>query len=549
MQTGEKKWMRNAVLVGGLAVVLVMSMRCDNPGNNQDKPKMDTMNASAASAEVDSKPFYLGVYIYEYRFMKLAREQGMDYFTYLEKHLKIFRDHGINAIYLGGTDTKHFDRVCAMTAKYGIKLIPQLDSVYFRDNWTDEQMLKVAKRAGEFIAKHDNPQVLAWSVKEEVRHDSINKLCRYYFMIRQHAPSARFNLINSNLGAARDMPVPEPYIMGTDRYAFWWEFSGNGYLASPGFSLGWVRQQAAEYYREAAKRGADFMLVITQGGLVLPGAANRCANIKTMRYPRTGKEKRKLHQRVMTFAKEGRMGWARFDTPTGPRYNVWKYYRLPPNCMRALAWTAVLEGARLFFCWSYTPPDKATLAQTFRSSALSDRSEISLWTLAGRPGRPNPQLEEFAAAGREIRRFERIITRMCKLPASPVSTNEKKGFFCRAFSFPGLRGSVVVLHNANVGTWPGNSRRMFKDSDPIRIDENGNLVGYKPFTKPMPVELSLVPQPAGPATSASGIFALASEDTVRQSGEKYSVLVAPGSGTMVFVGTASEAEQLRRLVK
>ena len=119
-----------------------------------------------------------------------------------------------------------------------MKLIPQLDFVYFSAKWTDEQMAKTARRAGTFISKYvDHPQVLAWSVKEEIPRRRINRLTRYYLRILEYAPEAKFNIVHNNLGAAKDQPVPDPAIMGTDRYAFWWDTSGGGYLASPNFAL------------------------------------------------------------------------------------------------------------------------------------------------------------------------------------------------------------------------------------------------------------------------------------------------------------------------
>ncbi len=512
----------------------------------------DAATTSDAYKCIPAKPFYMGVYIYEGHLGDAAQEAGMEYFEYFESQLAILRGHGVNAIYLAVHHSRgHFDRLLELTAKYGIKLIPQLDFVYFRENWTDEQMQLNAKLAGEFILKYVNhPQVLAWSVGEEVSHDSINKLCRYYFMIRSHVPDVKFHLINNNLGAAKDMPVPDPHIMGTDRYAFWWEMSGDGYRASPSFALSWTRSEADRYYWEAARRGADYMLVITQGGLTMPGTANSVVDIGSITYPTTEGAKKTLQERIMMFAEEGRMGWKKFDTSRGARYNFWKYYRLPANCMKALAWTSVLEGARLFFCWSYNPPTKSILATTFESAASTDLGEVILINLAGRPGEPNPQLEEFATAGTEIRRFERIITSMRKLQESPVDTDTGKGYFNRAFSYPGLRGKVVVVHNADVGTWPGESRNFFLDSDPIYIDDNGNLVDYKPHTEPAKVVLT--PKEVCACNQnfcTCAIYALDSKTTLTKRADEYILDVLPGSGTLIFVGPGDEAWQLRKLVK
>ncbi len=102
------------------------------------------------------------------------------------------------------------------------------------------------------------------------------------------------------------------------------------------------------------------MLVVTQGGLLMPQWANQIiADPQAAGVPGDGEERRKTRERIIHFAEQGRMGWRRTKLPDGTlRYNLWKYYRRPPNCMKALAWTSVLEGAKLFFCWSYDPPFK-----------------------------------------------------------------------------------------------------------------------------------------------------------------------------------------------
>lgn len=499
------------------------------------------------TSEVSSKDFYLGVYIYDYHFAKAAKENNKDFISLFDEHLKILNAHGINAIYLAINSDKEFDNILARCKNYNIKLITQLDFAYFRDNWNEDEMNENAERAGEFIRKHVNDsQILSWSVKEEVSQDNVNSLSRYYMKILKYAPNAKFNLIHSSLGAAKTLPLPNPVISGTNRYAFWWEFSANGYCASPYFSLDWVRREAASFQIESAKREADFMLVVTQGGLMMPRMANIYGNgeFNKISYPSSLSEKKKIVSRIKYFSEHGRMGWKKFDTPEGVRYNFWKYYRLPSNCLKALAWTSVMEGARLFFCWHYAPNTKEDCDLTFeKASSMTNKTELPFITLAGRSGISNPQFEEFAEAGREINKFSRIIAIMLKKASSPAITNEKERIFNRAFNISKIPGTILVIHNGNTGIWPSNSKYFFGDEDDIRIDDEGNMMGYIPFKDPMKVSFTV------PGEVVKELVCdLASGKVINAEDGKYSTDILPGSGTLIYIGTKENAQRVNILV-
>lgn len=494
-------------------------------------------------AEV-AKPFYMGVYLYDYQVAAAAESLGEDYFAFLEKHLKILQDHGVNVIHLAVSKPEQFGEHLRLAEQHGIKLLPQLDFVYFNPAESDEAQEAKAKQAGTFIQEHvDDPNVLAWSVKEEVAHADVNRLAKYYFQILEYAPDTEFFTLNNGLGSAKDQPVPDPVISGTDRYAFWWEFSGGGYLASPAFALDWTRKQAALYHEESAKRGADFMLVTTASGMLMPQWANTLAKTpREVAYPNTPDEQLAMQKKILAFAEEDRMGWRKFSTHEGDFYDVWKYYRAPENCVKAMAWTGVLEGAKLFLMWHYEPVGNPDRLLNPEQAARSDRYEIQYVTLAGRPGMENPQLAEFADAAREIRAYERIITQMAKTPDCPVQT-EDRYVHSNAFMFPGVEGRVIVIQNYNVGTWPADSRYMFQDDDPIQIDDAGNLVGYVPFTTPMDVHFSLAE--VGPG---QGVYDLKTGAEIPGDGG-YTVGVMPGSGVLLYVGSARDATMLSALVQ
>jgi hypothetical protein len=408
-------------------------------------------------------------------------------------------------------------------------------------------MRKNAKKAGKLIAKYsDNPRVLAWSLFEEANPPQVVKLAKYFAMIKEYAPKAKFSMLHAFLSAAKAQQEPHPIIFGTDRYAFWWEFSGGGYLMSPAYSLDWVRKQAAAFQREAAKRDADFMLTITQGGLQLHrNGVKKLRSPETMTYPKSLDARKKLFAKIKKLAEEKRLGWGITRTTDGKElYRCWKYYRLPKNCMKALAWTGVLEGAKVFLCWSFTPPDKATIAGTINNYMLSKQSIGGLWTLAGRPGKPNPQLAEFKDASREIRKYERIITQMNKLPTSPIMTNSQKRFYNCAFSIPKINGKVIVIHNGNVGIGPANNAYVYKETADVKIDDDGNLLGYKAFDKPMKARFEITE-----LSENGGIYDLESGEQIENTDGAYSVEIMPGSGKLLFVGTEEEANLLTSLVE
>lgn len=498
------------------------------------------------------QPFYIGVYLYEYRLAAAATAEGRAYGDFLDQHLRILRNHGVNAIYLGGASPERFADTLRLAEKHGMMLIPQLDFAYFQPTWSPEHVSQYAKTAGQFINRYrGDPRVLAWSVREEVPRAAVEGLAAYYAEILKYAPDARFNMIHNSIDAAAAQPPPRPAIYGTDRYAFWFEISGGGYLASPSFALDWTRREAARYYEQAAARDADFMLVVTQGGLLMPKWANQIvADPAGAGVPGDADAQRKLSERVRRLAEQGRMGWQTITLPDGqPRYNVWKYYRLPPNCMKALAWTAVLEGAKLFFCWSYDPPAPPALRQSATSAATqpSPPDELAWFTLAGRPGLDNPQLEELAQAAREIRAYDGIIGRMRKVPESPLECGQP-GIHHRAFEVPATDGAgqVVVIHNANVGRWPADSRHFFREDDEIQIDDAGNLVGFVPLKDATAVHFTLQKTgAAGDARAQEVIDLRTGEPVAADKAGGYQVSIGPGSGTLIYVGSAEGVRRLK----
>ena len=490
------------------------------------------------------KELRLGVYIYDYAFRRTAESDGVKITDFVDRHFKILQQNGVNTIHLTVSDPsgKQFREIwLPMLKKHGIKAYLQLDFAYFLPgrNWTEKYENIQAAKAGKFINTFKNtPEILAFSIREEVPHKDVNAMARYYQKIIGHAQDFAIFTLHNNLGAAKDQPVPDPVIYGTDRYAFWWEYSAGGYLASPDFSLNWTRNEAAKYYPEAAKRGADFSLVVTCNGY-LTGASDLKKAWGSQNFVK----------RIEKYSTANNFGWQKSTIDNKDFYWAWKYYRLPQNCLRALIWTGILEGAKEVLFYSYTPVAQRDMSMTpeqlmFRSLANGQKLKgNAVWTtLAGRDGIENLELKEFAATAKELKPYSKLIPQMRKIEESVVETNNRRKIFNRSFSFHGLKGKAFVIHNANVGTWGANSRYFFNEDDDIKIDKEGHIASYKPLTAPMNVEFKL-------KNPADEVFDFRSGKKINIVNGKGTVEIIPGGGVILFAGTAQEFQKIFSAVK
>ena len=499
------------------------------------------------SVSAREKDLRMGVYIYDYIFRRIAEGHGEDFKSYVEKHFQILQKHHVNTLHLTvrNADGKDFREIwLPLMKKYGIKAYLQLDFAYFLGEspaWNEKEEDRKAKLAVKFIREFQNePMIIAFSIREEVPQNQVNAMARFYAKLQSEVPGFKIVTIHNNLGAAKDHPVPDPSVMGTDRYSFWWEFSGDGYLATPTSALNWLRTDADRYYQEAAKRGADYLWVVT---------ADAYANARNLEgWKKFGIKKPKLAAKIDLFSKEQRFGWNTSTLDGETMLWHWKYYCPPVNCTRAMIWTGILEGARGVLFWSYTPVDKAREGKTVeqilweqmaKRKGKPNKFVYYSWTnMAGRPGQPNQPLEEFAATAEELQPYSKLICMMNKLPDSPVKTSAYKKIYNRAFSITGYKGRVVVLHNANIGSWGGNSKAFFSDKDNIRIDNNGVLLGYTPFKAKADVEFSV--------NASEKVFDFASGKELELTDGKGKTKIIPGGGTFLFIGTKQEFDRLKK---
>jgi len=154
--------------------------------------------------------------------------------------------------------------------------------------------------------------------------------------------------------------------------------------------------------------------------------------------------------------------------------------------------------------------------------------------------------DELAETSKEIRAYEKIIARMAKIPGLTVKTDSKRTFG-QAFHVPTQPGIVIVLHNANAGTWPEDSRHFFKETDNIRINDQGDMVGYTPHRDAAAVKFTIPEAMTKAAGKVEGVFGLATGEEIKADDGAFVAPVKPGSGRLVFLGARQQAAQWQAL--
>jgi hypothetical protein len=498
-------------------------------------------------------PFTMGVYIYNYAVKRAAKSFDKEYIPFLNHHLKRLKANGVQAVYFGGVNAKRgFPEELAVFKKNDLKVIPQIDSCYFSGKYSKWLQNKRAKNAAQFTKKYNqDTSILAWSVKEEPCPEDLPKLKDYYDLIKKYNPDIRFHLENSLYTSVKSKDALYPYIAGFTRYSFWFELSGGGYLNSPSGALMNFKNILDNLYPYYAQNNSVFTVTATQGGLTLPRAANRYCNedifskyIKSISNKKTIERETVLKKRLKLLAKKSILGWKQFKEGDNTFYNMWKYYRLPKNCFKALAWTTVMEGGKMFFCWSYTPPTKQREKETFENTAsLINKKEVGLFTLAGRQGWKNQQLREYAEVSKELAPYRTIIGSMRKTKASPVII-QTKNVYNKAFLTPVGKGWIIVFTNFNVGTWPFQKNNYFakNNSQSVKIDNHGNLIGYKAYTSPLKTKFII-----RYIQSPFKVYDLRNGKEIQATNGKYKISILPGSGQFVYIGNDEDMNKLMKI--
>jgi hypothetical protein len=492
-------------------------------------------------------PFLFSVFMYHYFWKSYAKESKMDYFEVMDEQFSILRKHGVNALNISVGDQKDFSKLLKLVEKHNLVLFLQLDFAYFRPNWTDKQMRANAERAAKFISKYkDHPNVMSFSVKEEVALKDVKKLSKYYKMILAKEPNAPLQIIFNYLAPAKALPEPYPAYIGTDRYGFFFTGSGGGYLASPIRALNWTRTQAHKYYIEAARRNSEFFLVTTANALTAPGPTRRyCIKSDFEKYisnksAAKKKQLQTLHKKYLELAERNLLGWKKFTKNGKIGYSYWRWYRPPAICVKAMAWISVLEGAKMFGIWSYHLYSEEILkTTTYEASAFGPpKQEAGFCTIAGRPGMPNPQFKAYAEVAKEIMPYSKIIMNMVKLKGSPLFT-KTKNMFIRAYRHKVIDGYIVLVYNNHIGTWPENKNIYLSANTTLKLDNQGSIIDFIPEVNSRDVIMRKVLPLEG-----YSVFDISKNKEIFPTGGDYEQKVMPGTCKLLFVGTAENANKL-----
>ncbi len=520
-----------ALLLAPLATLQAVKAQISQP---------TTTNASAVEVrtKIDRSlggQMPIGFYIYLYNWKQFKNPSEHD----LDDALAEMARRGFNYLYVGGVteDNALWQKLLESCVRLHIVVVPQLEFAYMQPQ---SDIPALVSRAVPFIRKYKaHPAVLAFSVREEPFTVELTRMLKkYYEGILKEIPDAPLHLVHDYLGPLKAMEPPYPAIIGTDRYAFWWEFGSGGHRATPSYALNWFRGQMDAYYQETVARGAEFQAVFTADTLE---SFATLEDVRKSFYPDMPEAQRdKYLANAELNAKNKNLGWDH-----GPQglLRYWKYYRPPANCVRAMGWLSILEGARSLAIWHWGPLDESMKDFAHRQTGRAG-SEY-LCSITGWDGKGTPQLDEFTAFAAEIQRYGKLIRAMTKentvndKAGAPITIKDADVHW-RSFRVDGYTGRVIVVVNTSVGQWcEGRSPGFLSPHDTYQIDDMGNLTGYKPFDKPREVSLRLL------ADGADCVDLQQCSSLTHGTDGSLSISAMPGGGRFLFVSPKGSAELAR----
>ena len=525
----------------------------------------DTIKPAKKTEQFLNSRLPVGFYIYLYNFQAWNDPDARDVDQAIEKMAAM----GFNYLYVGGvSDTPLWGRILTLCEKLHIAVVPQLDFAYL--GFVDPKTIKVEDlvfRAVPFIKKYkDSPALMAFSVCEEPTVQIMPVLRKYYEGIMQEVPDAPLMLIVNHFPQLAGMEPPYPGIIGADRYSFWWEMSGH--RATPWYALKWYHTQLDSYYQLATERGADFQAIFTASTLETFTTHDV---LKTWLYPNTmelsqeahkkffidpagalsAEDRNLLYKTILEFAVNKNQGWENAQD----KLRFWKYYRPPVNCVRAMSWLGIMEGARSVAVWAWQPPYKNMIDLSYRTNGKENQEYIN--SITGWDGKGTVQLDEYSEFAGQIQRYAKLVRVMTKVCNSLDKKNLPLGHeLCantegaknlldvkgedvtwQAFNIPGYSGKVIVLVNTRVGSWcDGRAPHYLTPKDVFRIDDLGNAIDYVPFTESRELKFSVIPPGMECVDLKTGDI-LATEDD-----HLLSLSIVPGGGRFLFISHKGSLE-------
>ncbi len=451
----------------------------------------------------------------------------------IEEHIERMAQLGFTSVHVTATsDREKWASLLQLCRERGMSVLAQLDTVYLTP---DSKVEDLVPRAVSIIQRSkDDPAVLAFSIREEPPASLMPALSQYYRGIYRSLPDAPLYLLHNYLKVMHEGEPPFPAMIGTDRYAYWWEFNTAGNRATPASALRWYHTQLNAYYQDSLRQNGEFFAVFSA---LASSIGITKEKVKEHFYPNTIPEsqREKLAGMVDRFAQEKNQGW--WETEPGV-YRHWKYYAPPGNNVRAMCWLSVMEGAKSVYCYHWLRTEKVV----YRDGGAEYQMNAA-------------QLAEYSEFAREIQRYGTLIRAMTKefTPyigsplghevvetqpvAAPLVESRQKHTAWRAFRVNGYEGRVVATVNTDVGEWcEGTSPATLTAEHQFRIGDNGELLDYKAHTEPRELELSILKNEMACLDLETG-----KPVSISATG-RITVSVKPGGGRFLFIYPAASRE-------
>ncbi len=495
----------------------------------------------------------VGFYLY-FQNWEQARNPGAGD---LDAAVNRMADLGFNYIYAADfVDDEQWAGFLELCKKRGIAVIPQLGFAYFQK---DGDVADLVAAAVAFIKKYkDDPAIVAFSVKEEPSLEDLPKLEEFYRGILKEVPDAPLQLIHNVRSVMRAQKAPFPMICGTDRYSFWFEFWTKGAdIASPRFALEAYRSHLDECQQIAVNQGAEFQAVFSASTVEFIRDEGQ---VKSLFYPESAskEERDAFFKRIEGYAASADRGWNR-QKGSG-LFRMFKWYRPPENCVRALAWISILEGAQSVAVWAWAPLPKEMKNLAHHSGKENVHVPMNEYisSILGWDDQGTPQLDEYAGFARQVAPFGKLLRSINReftpvigqpenhelvrtgAPDAPIVHINDRDAYWRSFRVPGYKGRVVILVNAQVGTWcEGKSPTYISPGDRFRIDEKGNLNDYQPSRLPRDIRCDILVPGMKCYDLTNGGAAISGKSN------SFVIPIEPGGGRIFFISPEGSREEIR----
>ena len=411
-----------------------------------------------------------------------AHELGLDYDTYVDRMLKLYRDAGATAIYVyrGNLEHRLGARFAAVAARHGLKVIIQPNDVYFRsqDDWKDDGStaapLKPYAGAADYMRRYllplleqrapahaNDPNILAWSPVEELPAADEVLYAQYKAAFKRLFPRHLLYQIDSQqstLEALRSKRPPFPDITGLDRYPWWTQPDGLGL---------WTPHYAARLFYSWIKDYPRFVheLFGAPAVLVMQG----CAELSWA-----------------DAAWGARHGWkpnADFVPPNSPhvrwvpklnKFRVMNRHLAPENAWRLQIWMGLARGYKGFMYWCAGP-----VATPARWRRAFESGEFAQLGLIGDDLTTHHYLQEVKDTWQDIRRYEALLLNTYPAGDLESSVRVKGERIYTGLLKDGAGRRFLVIVNGDIGRWDGTSPETLNfPATRLTLDEFGQFTNY-----------------------------------------------------------------------